>query len=630
MAHRIIGTAGHIDHGKTQLVKALTGTDTDRLKEEKEREITIDLGFAFLDDDLAFIDVPGHERFVKNMVAGVTGIDLALLVIAADDGIMPQTTEHIDILKLLNIEKLVVALTKTDLVDREWIDLVQEDIAKFLKTHGYDNTPVMPVSSLTGSGIDELRAVLKKETAQETARKTDRPFRMPIDRSFSMTGFGTVVTGTVITGSVGLRDKVVIYPQKKPVRIRGLQTHNVKTERLTAGERGAINIGGVQKNEIQRGDVLAHEGSLRASSNLNVYLHYLKSAENALLYHDRVRVHCGTTEVIGRIATLDREFVQPGERAPAQLQLEKPVAAAVGDRFIIRHYSPSFTIGGGEILECDTPRPRKNRKTIAEYIERILPLSTEEQIIALIEYKGLRAVSTKEIAEKYSLFPETVAGILTNREEQIAGIAEDDGEMIWISRSVFEAFLTRILNALDQYHTQNPSTPGIKRHNLVNLIKIRAEELIWKSAFDTLMNSGRITIVKERIKRAGFQPQILKGHEETEKLLLDLLTECGVKAPSYNEASERLGISVGELRIIVDVLADGEKLYVVENNLLYTAGEIERIKQMLVSHIRVHGQITLADFRSALQTSRKYALPLLNFYDDLGVTVRVGDERILK
>ncbi len=371
--HKIIGTAGHIDHGKTELVKAITGTDTDRLKEEKERGLTIDLGFAFLSDDIAIIDVPGHEKFIKNMVAGVVGIDMALLVVAADDGIMPQTREHFDILRLLNIQKGIIAITKIDLVEKDWIELVESDIRELVKGSFLENAPVFKVSSVTGEGIHRLKEKIFEEIKKIKERDYNRPFRIPIDRSFTIRGFGTVVTGTVFSGKISKNSKVELLPQKRELRIRGIETHGKKVYTAKAGDRAALNIANIEKNEITRGDVLAEPGFFIPVYKIDCKLSLLKSAPVPLNNRARVRIHIGTKEGMGRVYFFDRNELYPGESSFAQLRSEVPFITAREDRFIIRRYSPPITIGGGEILDPYPFRKEKNVNKTIEYL-RILCL----------------------------------------------------------------------------------------------------------------------------------------------------------------------------------------------------------------------------------------------------------------
>ena len=635
MAHKIIGTAGHIDHGKTALVEALTGTDTDRLKEEKEREITIDLGYAFLSDDIAFIDVPGHERFVKNMVAGVTGIDLALLVIAADDGIMPQTLEHLDIIRLLNVKKMVVALTKIDLVDpaeRDWIELVKDDIEKLLQGSIYEESKIVPVSSVSLKGVETLKSVLIEEInpAKRDEEHLDRPFRLPVDRSFTMTGFGTVVTGTVISGSLSLDDSVELLPAKRELRLRGLQRHNKPVTRLETGERGAINISGIQKEDITRGDVIAQTDYFKPSMNLNCFLHYLKSAKAPLKHHERIRFHCGTVEVIGRVALLEPRLagLEPGDSAPVQIQLEKPVAATFGDRFIIRYYSPAITTGGGEILEIDAARPRRNRKTIAEYVRTIHNQTLDDRIITLVSRTGLKPLSMQDVVRQFGLFPDRVSQVLSNAKEKIMRLSGEN-DAFWITKETFEQFTGDVMNHISEYHRTNPEIPNMPQQELIKRAAPKVDDLVWKHALHTLVQQNRVILSKNHIKRTGFVPKIAEKAEGIREKLIALLGEKGAEGPTIEEASAALDAEINDVTTIINILIDEGVVTIVGNSFLYLREELERIEKVIKDLIISKGSITIGEFRTALQTSRKYALPLLNYFDDLGVTIRVGDKRIL-
>lgn len=635
MAHKIIGTAGHIDHGKTALVEALTGTDTDRLKEEKEREITIDLGYAFLSDNIAFIDVPGHERFVKNMAAGVTGIDLALLVIAADDGIMPQTREHLDIIRLLNIKKLVVALTKIDLVgpaERDWVELVKDDIENLLQGSIYEGSKIAPVSSVSLEGVDTLKSVLIEEVnpAKRNEEHLNRPFRMPVDRSFTMTGFGTVLTGTVISGSLSLEDSVELLPAKRELRLRGLQRHNKPVMRLETGERGAINVSGIQKEDITRGDVIAQTGYFKPSVNLNCFLHYLKSAKTLLKHNERIRFHCGTVEAIGRVALLESRSaeLEPGKSAPVQIQLEKPVATAFGDRFIIRHYSPAITTGGGEILEIDAARPRRNRKTIAEYVRTMYNQTLNDRIITLVSRTGLTPLSMQDIVRQFGLFPDRVSHILSNEKEKIMSLSGEN-DTFWITKEKFDQFTGDVMNHISEYHRTNPEKPNMPQQDLLKKTALKAHDLVWKYALNMLVQQNRVILSKNHIKRAGFVPKIAEKAEGIGEKLIALLKEKGVEGPTIEEASEALGAEKSYVNTVINILIDEGTVTLIGNSFLYLHEELDMLQATIKDYVTNKGSITIGEFRTALQTSRKYALPLLNYFDDLGVTMRVGDKRIL-
>ncbi len=629
MAHKIIGTAGHIDHGKTSLVRVLTGIDTDRLKEEKEREITIDLGFAFMEGDIAFIDVPGHEKFVKNMVAGVTGIDLALLVIAADDGIMPQTREHLDIIKLLKIDTIVTALTKIDSVDKDWTLLVKDEVSAFLTENAFENIPVIPCSSATGDGIEELKRILVSELSQSGHKELERPFRLPVDRAFSMTGFGTVVTGTVISGSVKSGDTLTLYTEGRELRLRGLQTQNRQAETLSTGERGALNFSGIQKKDVIRGDIIAASGSMMSSENMNCMLHYLGSADKPLKYHERVRLHCGTAEVIGRIAILDREYIEPGDHAPVQIQLEKPIAAVSGDRFIIRRYSPQFTIGGGEIIEAAAKRIRKNRKILAANTVQAAEQPIEQRILFFVESHGSHAVSLQNIAKQFGLFQEHIEKILKDNSNKVVDFPSEDGQ-VWIGLNALNDIQKNLSKKVEDFHDQNPSKPGIPHLKLLKDPALKFKENILKFAVDTMISEKSLVQTKEVYRLPDFKPEVELQIAGMKLNLLDMLEEKGINAPTIAEAASELHLNEQDIAALIDVMSDEGDVVLVHKIFVYSQKEIDRIRRILEEYLQKYERIALADFRTLIKSSRKYALPLLEHFDNIGFTARVGDDRMLK
>ena len=640
MTHRIIGTAGHIDHGKTALVKALTGIDTDRLKEEKEREITIDLGFAYLDDSIAFIDVPGHEKFVKNMVAGVTGVDLALLVVAADDGIMPQTREHLDIIRLLKVERIVVAITKIDLIDpgqQDWIDLVKDEIESMLTQYEFKKSAIMHVSSVSGAGVEELKSKLKEEidALPHEKEKQNLPFRLPVDRSFTLTGFGTVVTGTVISGVLKPDDSIELLPQQRELRLRSMQRHNKKVTQVNPGERAAINLGGIQKNEIVRGDVIARSEFFIPSQTINCSLHYLDSAKVPLKFRDRVRFHTGTIEVIGRVILLEKDILRPGEKTVLQIQLEKPVTVAVGDRFIIRKYSPAVTIGGGTVLEIDAKRPRRNRKQIAEYLKSVENLPRQEQVCSFVIKNELHPHSTQKIAAQFGLFHNQVSEILISADDRIMSLNREEetpvsSDKLWISRKSFESFTGKILEILRKFHNENPEKPALDRLKLIKKSGYTLDEPVWNFAFEQMTVDSRIVLSKNRVKLADFIPEVSGKYQELRRNIVEHLKQTGAAGPSQEEFADTLKVNIDDVKTVITLLVDEGDVIIVGNSFLYAADEIMRIESLIRDSIKQKGSITISEFRTSLNTSRKYALPLLNYFDDTGVTVRVGDERILK
>ncbi len=627
MAKRIIGTAGHIDHGKTSIVHALTGVDTDRLKEEQEREITIDLGFAFLDGSTAFIDVPGHEKFVRNMVAGVTGIDLALLVIAADDGIMPQTLEHLDIIRLLKIENIVIALSKIDLAEPDWIELVEEEIRDLLNATGYDDSPIVPVSSETREGIEELRSVLAARLDMITGSSYERPFRMPVDRSFSMTGFGTVVTGTVISGEISDDSIVDLLPSGKNPRVRGIQTQGENVDKAVTGTRTAVNLAGIQKKEVIRGDVISEKGFYKSSLNVNCSLQYLPSASKPLKFRDRIRFHSGTVEAIGRVILLEKDTCEPGEECFAQIQLEKPVAVSAGERFIIRQYSPPFTIGGGEILEIDVPRPRRNRREIAAFLKKINGRPMETRLLEFLLRDRLKALSTKEYSAEFGLYVDFIKSVFESEPKKVLSF-QSEGENFWFSAEAFDHLLKKTEKTIIDHHRKNPEKPNIKRLEIINDVGNRISENIWKLAFEKLRD--RIITEKDRLRHMDFKPELSGETQKVYSNIKKFIISRGINGPNLKELIEETGIPEKDLVRYLGNMIDSGIIVKVDSTLYYTKEEIGNIGNTVTEHIKNNGSITVAGLREVLGTSRKYSLPLLNHFDHTGLTVRQGDERVLK
>ena len=439
----IIGTAGHIDHGKTSLVRSLTGTETDRLKEEKERGITIDLGFAKLNSgetNAGIVDVPGHERFVKNMLAGVGGIDIVMLVIAADEGVMPQTREHLSICELLGVKNGLIVITKSDLVEPEWISLVKDDLKEFVKGTFLHKKPILQVSSETGEGIDDLKKILNKLILDVNPKDENGVFRIPIDRVFTMHGFGVVVTGTLFSGKVKTGQTIEIYPTETQAKIRGIQVHSESVEESAAGFRTAINLQGIEKTKIERGYVLGFPKEMRNTYMLDVFLELLESASNPLKNRSRVRFHSGTVEVMARVILLEKDSINPGDKIFAQIRLEKPITALPRDRFVIRSYSPMTTIGGGEILDVDPPKLKRMKKNSASRFEFLKKGSDRERLKKFIEENGISGTNFSELSGRV---PQTIkkirSEILELQNQQEILIADLDSGLS-VEMDQFEKF----------------------------------------------------------------------------------------------------------------------------------------------------------------------------------------------
>jgi len=634
MRHLILGTAGHVDHGKTALVKALTGTDTDRLKEEKERGITIELGFAALDLPnglrLGILDVPGHEKFVKNMVAGAGGIDFVVLVIAADEGVMPQTREHLEICSLLGIRHGVVALTKMDLVDPDWLSLVQEDIREFLRGTFLEGAPIVPVSAVKGQGLEELVGALEKAAGEVVEEPDPGFFRLPIDRVFTIKGFGTVVTGTLVSGEVRLGDSLEVMPSRIPVKVRGIQVHNETAELAESGQRTAVNLQGIEREIIQRGDVLAHQGVFEPSARLDVSLEYLSSAPKKLKNRALLRFHSGTAEIISRVVLLDREEMEPGTQGFAQLVLESPHINMAGDRFVLRSYSPVRTIGGGVILD---PHARKAKRMNQAVIDEsgILKDGTLEERAGLVVHRaGLTGISTLQLAVR--------TGVSINRTRKVqhglisagkAIVLEKDGERI-ISSSVFKSLQEKAVDEIKRYHEESPLKDGISREELRSILGAQVDQRLFASLMKGLEGSGKVLIDKDLVKLAGHQVDLKGDLEDIRGEISRIYLESSLSPPLLKDVLEGFGNSRKKAQDVISVMLKDGELVKVSEELLYAAANLDRLRKDYQDYLLREGKANPAGFKEITGLSRKFIIPLMEFFDKTRLTIRVGDYRVLR
>lgn len=633
MKQVVMGTAGHIDHGKTQLIKTLTGIDTDRLKEEKERGITIDLGFAHLkfadDTEVGVIDVPGHERFVRNMLAGVGGIDLVMLVVAADEGVMPQTREHLAICQLLRIKDGLVALTKTDLVDEDWLALVTEDTREFLQGTFLDGKPIVPVSARTGQGIEELKQVLQTMVAHVPPKQLAGKFRLPIDRVFTIRGFGTVVTGTLFSGSVRVEDRVEIYPRHIETKVRGLQVHNASVAEAVAGQRTAINLQGIEKVEIERGDVLGRPGEFLPTFMFDASLQHLSDAPRPLRHRARVRLHIGTSEIMGRVILLDRDELAPGEEAYVQYRLEAPTIALPRDRYVIRSYSPVQTIGGGVVLDVEPAKHRRGEAKLDPHFA-LLATGRPEQVVAhhMLQagYEGLRLSEFLPRTELPEARLRQVASAL-----QQSGLARAvNAEIGWyLHAEAFEALTKALLHHLSTYHRQNPLKPNISTEEL--RAKIRGlGERVCLLALDQLRQRGDIVIERDRVRLSSHQVAL---DDTRERILRDLeaaFLAAGFQPPRAEELFEKLQMGKSQDKQLLQVLLDQGRAVRLKDNVVFHRTNLDKAESLLVQYLHEHREITPIEFKDLLGVSRKFAIPLLEYFDGQKLTIRVGDKRVLR
>jgi selenocysteine-specific elongation factor len=625
----IIGTAGHIDHGKTALVKALTGTNTDRLKEEQERGITIELGYAFLTERIAFIDVPGHERFIKNMVAGVATVDFALLVIAADDGIMPQTREHFDILRLLGVPDGAVAITKCALADDDWIDLVEEEVKEMLAGSFLEGRTIVRVDSLSGSGIEDL----KEKLVEMSARKKEQPpgsiFRLPIDRVFTIKGFGTVVTGSALSGTIAVEDHLELLPRGNQVRVRGIQTQGYKADSATAGMRVAVNVPQVAVEDVSRGDVLVTPARLKPTFMIDTECRVLKSSPIPLLQRQRIRLHIGTKEVMARAVLLDQETIEPGESGLVQFRLESPIAAQRLDRYVIRRYSPQLTIGGGRILDA---APDKHRKRHAQDVISTLQHFGDGESANLL----LKILDK----EKVLSFDDLVArsGLTNEQVEDDVAILGIDGQIVELeakgirrlcSSSLFKQFRDILVETLEKYHKKNPLRAGAKRGEILSRWKKELPDFLIKHFLDLCLaglvvksSGGDVLALHE------FDIQLTKK-QRSALLEIDRSLEKGAFQPDgLADLSAARQMPEKEIRTLLQVLVDQGKAINLEGKIYFHTTAVARGIEQLRSNLKPGDEISMSEFRTLIGTSRKYALPLLNYYDNKGYTARRNDVRV--
>jgi len=639
MAHTVIGTAGHIDHGKTALVKALTGTDTDRAPEEKARGITIELGFAFLGDEATIIDVPGHERFVKTMVAGVSTIDVAVLVIAADDGVMPQSREHLDVLQLMGVRRGLVAVNKIDLVDAEWADLVEEEVKELVTGTFLEGAPVVQVSAQTGEGVDELGCALRGLVGQVEARRTSGLLRMPVDRAFQVKGFGAICTGTVLSGRLRQGDAVDLLPAGRRLRVRGLQRHGVEVPEVSCGDRAAANVAGPDVGEAERGQVLAAAGALEPTYMLDVHLELLGSAPAELTQRTRVRFHIGTSEVMGRVVLLDGDAMPPGQRGRAQLRLEGPVVACWGDRFVIRRYSPAVTIGGGRVLAVHPARHRPGDRAVAG---RLGGLDVEDAADALVPRLALEptgCLAAPRLAAELGvdgaglqvfLGPLVSAGRVI--EVDVQGVAYLIGEAAW------RDLVASMMGELERFHAAQPEERGTSREGLRRAAARALAPELFAGVLARLEKEGRIAVDGPAVGVAGREISL-----DSEQAALAARLEATLLAAGVGSAVTRaiLGELVAtedkggaprprEVASALTALINMGSVLVLEGDLLMHLDEFERVRGEVRRYLEEHGEITVSQFRELISSNRRYAMALLNRLDGDMVTERRGDVRVLR
>jgi len=632
MKQIVLGTAGHIDHGKTSLIKALTGIDTDRLKEEKERGITIELGFAHLELPggklLGIVDVPGHEKFIKNMVAGATGIDLVALVIAADEGVMPQTREHLDICELLKIQHGLIIMTKIDMVDSDWLELVREDITEYMAATFLADSPIVEVSSVTGEGLKELIQILDKLVQDIPERDLGHFFRLPIDRVFSMKGFGTVITGTTISGKIRTGDEITIYPLGINSKIRGLQVHNREVNEIRAGLRTAVNLQGIERAKVQRGNILASRDSLRTTYMVDVSLDLLSSASRKLKNRAKVRFHSGTSEIISTVVLLDRDELEPGETCFAQIRLNEPTALLRDDRYVLRSYSPVRTIGGGRTLNA---LPRKKKRFSGAVLSEMKLLFTGDlnEIIEYFVSSGrFRGVEQKELPFLTNTGKKRLDEALKVLKAQQRIILYDKERGVVIHADFLKKARDEILDTLTRYHKKFPLKEGLVKEELRSRTAGADNAKLFNHLVLQLAREGIIVQNKEIVRLKDHQVTLAQDQEEIRRELEKIYTKSGLQPPYFQEIKEKFPGNTGAE--VLEVMVKEGDILKVKEDLYFHRKAIDGIKSELIAFLKNNGEITTPQFKEMTGASRKYTIPLIEYFDRTQVTVRVGDTRVLR
>ncbi len=634
MKHLILGTAGHIDHGKTSLVKALTGIDTDRLKEEKKRGITIELGFAHLaladGIDFGIVDVPGHEKFVRAMVAGVAGMDMVMLVIAADEGIMPQTREHLDILRLLGIHSGLVALTKSDLVEDDWRSLVIEEVRDFVAGTFLEAAPIIPVSSKTGKGIEEIKKELAQLAYTTAEKKYEGSFRLPIDRVFTISGFGTVVTGTLLSGEIKIGDELELLPSRVQGRVRGIQAYGNKADSGLAGQRLAVNIQGVELNQADRGDVLVPANHFRISRRIDVRLNYLASASRNLKHRSKVRFHSGTSEITAQVILLEQDIVSPGQSAYAQLRLEQPLLLVSGDPYLIRATSPSVTIGGGVVLDPFPPARRRRNEEALNLLESLDAAEHQKTCYLIIRQSLLSGISFEDISLRSGITHRQAEAALQSLLSAGLIVQMTREPRIFLSKESVGNLKELLQEALTAYLAANPLKEGISKEELKTRLPTRSNQRFFAPLLTELQAEGKLLIkcdlvtspVEKKITKPGIANQ-------TEKII-NILSKHTNEPPTIKELAEMTDISEKEIRAHLAVALRNGLIIKISSDIHYKTETVKEIEAKLIVHLKAKGEITPAEFRELTGLSRKYMIPLLEYFDSKKLTIRIGDKRIMR
>lgn len=630
MKYIILGTAGHIDHGKSTLVKALTGIDPDRLKEEKERGITLDLGFASLDlpggNRLGIVDVPGHEGLIKNMLAGVGGIDIVMLVIAADESIMPQTREHLAICNLLRVKKGIIALTKMDLVEKDWLGLVQDEVREFVKGTFLEKAPIVPVSSKTNENLDLLIQELAKLAGEVAPKSSGGVLRLPIDRVFTMKGFGTVITGTLLSGTISTEQEVEILPKGIKTKVRGIQSHNQAAARSIAGQRTAVNIQGVEKDQLSRGDTIVSAGFFKSVKTLDAKLELLNQAPRGLKTGSRIRFYNTTQEAVGRITILGAKELAPGQEAFVQFRFEQPLIIQHGDRFILRFYSPMETLGGGMALN---PHARRHKQsTMEESLKNLGVLekgSMEDRIALVIAGKGLAGYEENALAGLIAADKQEISAALASLVQKRTVMRVDN---LFVHTANLALLENKIIELITKYHRDNPLKVGLEKEELKGMLRMRLSPKVLALVVEGLVKKKQIEAENTRLRLPSFKAA--KDQSAIKDKIADAVNKGGSQPPTREELPALFNITEKEAGDLLKLLARDNAIIRINDTLYLSSDTLESIKADLKKYLVGKKEITMAEFRDLAKTSRKFAVPLMEYFDSQKLTQRVGDKRVLR
>ncbi|MCI5166052.1 MAG: selenocysteine-specific translation elongation factor [Candidatus Electrothrix sp. GM3_4] len=643
MREIILGTAGHVDHGKTSLIRALTGIETDRLQEEKKRGITIELGFAYIDlacgHRLGIVDVPGHEKFVRNMVAGASGMDMVAFIVAADEGIMPQTREHFDICKLLDVKDGLIILTKKDMVEEEWLEMVEEEVRDFFADSFLEEAPILAVSSTTGEGIEAVKAVLDEKVRKINFQEEFGPFRLAVDRVFSMKGFGTVITGSSLSGRVAVGEDLMFYPGGLTAKIRGIQVHGKEQEVVEAGHRTAINLQGIEKEQINRGDLAATPGTMQSSTLLDADFHFLANNPRKLKNRTQVRLHVGTREILARVVLMEKDTVEPGENADIQLIVQDPVAVWPGDRFVLRSYSPVATLGGGVVLNNAPPKRKRSTERDRERNHTIFSIYKAEndgdsliaKMLLFLEESGIQGITADQLATRLGVFGKKLKKQLQGPVSTKKVLVVESESQRLLAAQVVEQLNLSILNLLEQYHKENPLKSGLAREEIRSRLRPPVDQKLFQYVMTGLAKKDFIVQEGAEVRLSTHEVTLQIDEQEMQEKIGRLYKDAGLRPPNLKDVLVLFAeFPEKQIRQVIDLLLQNGTLAKINEALFFHAEELHRLADTLQDYLDREGEIDAPGFKDLTGLTRKFSIPLLEYFDKIKLTIRVGDKRILR